>query len=812
MIDKIKHLSFPLVILILSIFIILTLIPNYHPFGDLKVSKDEQTILKESEIYLKKLGINYDENKIDINFEQNEGLSRWIKSEYKLDSANTILRNTGFAYYWSISQNSTNRSGFVVTSDSNETIKNIESSYQLKLSEDGKIIEFEQQIVDTSIKSELTPEKAQLLSINLVQKLRNDIQFAEDSVEFYENSSSKIFFFKQLETVDKPGRVDYNFIWQTKTSGLLNYSLQTRIIGDHVSRFSIEVIIPKEFEKDGTDIFEIATTILFMLLIIISVVIVGFKRFRDYEVGFKMAIAFAIIVLVSFVFKEFLELIYLLKPDIILGLSVGGFFLAGAALILWAVSETLFREIWNEKLLSLDLIFHRNIFHSKIGISIVRSISFGLGLTALFYSLIFLISPYIPIDFTGDNFTSQSHLVAYIPLLNIFLGVFNAYGILAVAFFVFLTAAVKRYINNDIIFVIVCALTWTIFIPSGIGSLTVGIPINFIIGILLCTILIRYDLLSTLLSFLIFKFFIKATEFSFLDNPNFINQWHYLIIICSMMIALGIIMVLRKDKFTDYDSITPKFVENITERQRLKKELDVARHVQMSFLPKENPKYEGIDIDSVCIPALEVGGDYYDFINLGDYKLGIIIGDVSGKGTQAAFYMTLTKGFLKALAKQSASPAEVLTKMNELFYENVERGRFISMIYAIIDLDTKKITIARAGHNPIIFQDNVGKINLISPRGLALGLEKGDLFGKVIDEHEESLSPGKLFIFYTDGFSEAVNKKGEEYGLEKIFDIAQSNKLLSSTEIKSKIVADVTKFIGKARQHDDMTMVVLKIV
>jgi sigma-B regulation protein RsbU (phosphoserine phosphatase) len=278
-----------------------------------------------------------------------------------------------------------------------------------------------------------------------------------------------------------------------------------------------------------------------------------------------------------------------------------------------------------------------------------------------------------------------------------------------------------------------------------------------------------------------------------------------------VLVIAGVILVFRKDTFTDYDSITPKFVENITERQRLKQELDVARHVQMSFLPTENPALPGIDIASTCIPAFEVGGDYYDFINLGKDKLGIIIGDVSGKGTQAAFYMTLTKGFLKALAKQTESPSEVLTKMNELFYENVERGRFISMIYAIINLKEMKIRIARAGHNPIIFHDDNGNINLINPVGMALGLEKGPLFSKVITEHEENLKPGKTFIFYTDGFSEAVNKKGEEYGLERMFSIAKNYDQYSAAQLQDKMIEDINKFIGKAKQHDDMTMVILKV-
>ena len=173
--------------------------------------------------------------------------------------------------------------------------------------------------------------------------------------------------------------------------------------------------------------------------------------------------------------------------------------------------------------------------------------------------------------------------------------------------------------------------------------------------------------------------------------------------------------------------------------------------------------------------------------------------------------MTLTKGFLKAIAKHTDSPSEVLTKMNELFYENVERGRFISMIYAVVDLEAKFIRIARAGHNPVIYHDTAGKVNLISPNGLALGLEKGDLFSKVITEFEEKIEAGKTFIFYTDGFTEAVNKKGDEYGLDRMFEIAKSWNNSSAAEIQEKMMADVNKFIGKAPQHDDMTMVILKI-
>ena len=811
MIDKLKQIIIPLTVLFIAIILVYILIPSYHPFGGLKIVNNKQSILNQSKKYLNKSNVLYNENKLNIGFKTDENFVRWINSEYRINEANKILSDAGTAYYWIVTQDKDEDSEMNVSSNSDGRINLNKTSFSLKILDNGKIIEFNTELPDSTVKNSVSPDEAVSLALEFIKKLRNDITFVSDSLRVNGKDSFNTFYYKETETINKLERVDYNFTWETKNKSIINYVLKAKVVSDRLSNFSIQAIVPDEYVNNETDVFEVATTIIFTLLIIISVLVVGFKRFRAYEVGFKIAIVFGIFVLVSFIIKELLERFSTFEWTIILGLGLGGIFIAGAAIILWAVSETIFREIWNDKFLSLDLIYHRKINHSSVGKSIINSISFGFGLTALFFVLQYAVSYYSNVVFVGESFTSQSHVIAYLPLLNIFLGVINGYGILSVAFFMFLTAAIKRYINNDIIFILVSGLTWALLIHSNVSPLTAGLPINLVIGVLLTLILIKYDLLTTLLSFLLFKFFIKATELLFVTETSLKNEWYILVVICSVLFVLGIILVFRKDKFTDYDSITPKFVENITERQRLKKELDVARHVQMSFLPKGNPILKGIDIASICIPAFEVGGDYYDFIHLGKNKLGIIIGDVSGKGTQAAFYMTLTKGFLKAIAKHTDSPSEVLTKMNELFYENVERGRFISMIYAVVDLEAKFIRIARAGHNPVIYHDTAGKVNLISPNGLALGLEKGDLFSKVITEFEEKIEAGKTFIFYTDGFTEAVNKKGDEYGLDRMFEIAKSWNNSSAAEIQEKMMADVNKFIGKAPQHDDMTMVILKI-
>lgn len=810
MIVKLKQIIIPLLIFITAFAVTYFLIPDFHPFGGLKITSSKELIQNLSNQYLNKAKILYEPNKLNIGFESDQSFRRWINAEYKINDANEILSTNDGSYYWTAEESHKSKSNIVVSSNSEGDIELKKPDFTLKILDNGKIIGFNIDITDSTVKNSLTLDDAKKLVENYVKIFRNDLILIDDSLQTANNNQSNTFYFKTTEIINKQDLIGYNFSWQTKTKKLINYTLKVHVVGDQISNFSIQPVVPEKYQKEETDVFTVATIIIFLLLIVISVSMVGFKRFRAYEVGFKHAIFFGVIIIFSFVLKELLDKINTFYITMLLGMLLGGIFIAGAAVILWAVSETLFREIWNPKYLSLDLIFHKKFTHSKIGAVLINSISFGFGLTAVFLVLQFAISYYSSVSFYGDSFNTFTHFTSALPLLNIYLNVFNSYAILAVAFFMFLAAAIKRYISSDIIFILVSGFAWALFIPSNVNPLTAGLPINLVIGILLSTILIKYDLLSTLLSFLLFKFFIIATEFSFLDEISLKNEWYILIVIILILFLFGIILILRKDKFTDYDSITPKFVENITERQRLKKELEVAKHVQMSFLPKENPKFAGIDIASICIPALEVGGDYYDFIQLAKNKLGIIIGDVSGKGTQAAFYMTLTKGFLKAIAKTTDSPSEVLIKMNELFYENVERGRFISMIYAVVDLENKLIRIARAGHNPVILNDN-GNIKLISPTGLALGLEKGVIFSRVITEAEEKITDGKTLVFYTDGFTEAVNKKGLEYGLDRMFEIVRLWSSSSAELIKSKMIEDVNKFIGKSPQHDDMTMVILKI-
>jgi len=250
------------------------------------------------------------------------------------------------------------------------------------------------------------------------------------------------------------------------------------------------------------------------------------------------------------------------------------------------------------------------------------------------------------------------------------------------------------------------------------------------------------------------------------------------------------------------------------ERERLHNELEIARDVQFKMLPKENPTIPGYLISSMCIPALEVGGDYFDFIKLGENKIGIVIADVAGKGLPAAIYMTLTKGAFQSYAALSDSPKEVLTKLNSLIYDTIERGSFITMFYAILDPNNDKLTFARAGHEPVIYFNNKEeKLSLLKPGGIGLGLEEGKIFSGSIEEKEIDILQGDSLLFLTDGLTDAKSETNSDFGMKNLLDVIKnykgSNSHIEPKELLNKLSKEIKSFRNNSPQYDDITVIVI---
>ena len=251
------------------------------------------------------------------------------------------------------------------------------------------------------------------------------------------------------------------------------------------------------------------------------------------------------------------------------------------------------------------------------------------------------------------------------------------------------------------------------------------------------------------------------------------------------------------------------------EKQRLEEELRIARQIQMSLLPQGAVTLPGLRVSALCLPAAEVGGDYYDLLPLSPTRMGVLVADVSGKGTSAALYMAELKGLVLSLSRIYDSPARLLSEANRILAATLDPRSFITMTYAVVDTATQTMRYARAGHNPMIhLEAGTGRTRVLTPAGLGLGIDEGARFDEILQEAEVPLRSGDLFLFFTDGLSEAMNGRAELFGERRLRDVIESagNEGEEASVLKDRILAAIRTFVGDAAQNDDMTMVILKVV
>jgi serine phosphatase RsbU (regulator of sigma subunit) len=241
-------------------------------------------------------------------------------------------------------------------------------------------------------------------------------------------------------------------------------------------------------------------------------------------------------------------------------------------------------------------------------------------------------------------------------------------------------------------------------------------------------------------------------------------------------------------------------------KRRIEHELSIARRIQMTFLPSKNPVVDGVDMAGINIPSAAVGGDYYDFIPIVKNQHGIAIGDVSGKGIPAALIMAAFRASLKAEIRNNFAIRTILQKVNRLLYESIERDRFVTAVYGVLDSRNKVFTFSNAGHNPPILRRISGEIDFLKDGGVALGA----LPGSEYQERPVSLMSGDILLFYTDGVTEVLNSAGEEFGVDRLLKALDESSHLDSGEIIDYIVKKTEKFRSSERDIDDLTMIVIK--
>jgi len=244
------------------------------------------------------------------------------------------------------------------------------------------------------------------------------------------------------------------------------------------------------------------------------------------------------------------------------------------------------------------------------------------------------------------------------------------------------------------------------------------------------------------------------------------------------------------------------------EKERYASEMEIAREIQETFLPETIPDIPGFEIAATTIPAMEIGGDLYDFIAQKDGSMGFVIADVSGKGVSAALYMALCRTQIHTCGAGTGEPAEAIDQANRLIYDEGRSSMFITVFYAVLDPRKMLFSYVNAGHNPpLLIRGDPPVAHMLEGRGIALG---------VIDDTRAktstlSLHHGDLIVLYTDGVTEAFNERDEYYGEERMTAAITKNRSRPAREIGVALLEDIRLFAGSAPQSDDITFILIKV-
>jgi phosphoserine phosphatase RsbU/P len=246
-------------------------------------------------------------------------------------------------------------------------------------------------------------------------------------------------------------------------------------------------------------------------------------------------------------------------------------------------------------------------------------------------------------------------------------------------------------------------------------------------------------------------------------------------------------------------------------KKEIEGELRNAREVQRVLLPQDDPVVSGFRVNGTNLPARIISGDYYDYIELPEGKLGVVIADVSGKGVSAGLLMAMCRSLLRAVSLTDASPSVVLAAVNGYLFPDIREDMFISMIYGVLDPSDGTFTFARAGHDPaLVFRKATGAVERSRPKGMALGIDGGSVFERVTKDERIVLESGDCILLFTDGVKEAINAGDEEFGLERLAEVFRRTAPLGAEAVVKRVQEDVETFAGGGPQMDDVTIVAIE--
>lgn len=357
--------------------------------------------------------------------------------------------------------------------------------------------------------------------------------------------------------------------------------------------------------------------------------------------------------------------------------------------------------------------------------------------------------------------------------------------------------------RNCLIVISAAVATLIILVRLARSALQGNIDARLLLGpVILTGITMQVDRLRTLLGALQGRTY---DPLIFCRFPFGIVEWRQVFLFLSLL-AVGLILVLRFTRTAESEERLATEMEIARNEQRLAaQELDLAKQVQMRLLPQSPPAVPAVDCAGICLQARSVGGDYYDFLDLGKERFAVVVGDIAGKGMGAALLMANLQAALRSQSARLAdSPEEALSVVNQLLFENTESHAYVTLFYAEYDSISRRLHYANCGHLPgLLFRATA--IEKLEPANTVLGLFDGWEYSL----SETAMNNGDMLVLYTDGVTEAVNDADQEFGEARLIEAVRKNRSLSARDLAEAVTAEVLGF-ARRTQHDDITMVVMK--
>lgn len=796
-----------LLLAILGLLVTIWLFPQTYPQAGMFGSKSRDEIVRQAGAILDSLQFQRQRLEPIVDFRLNRELAAFGQVNFSTAQANDMFRRDLPAFFWNVRYSNPSLIKSLLQSGSAEERaklaleQQLYSDARLQLDTHGRLLAIDCNANSSADSLPLYPQAAQALALQLLA--------------FSPLGDTSGVILEKTRTTKGKNHVDYEFIWKVPAPMVgLKARLEATVQNTRIQHWQLHYT-PEISVYKSEFILQLLSRVLAFLLITLWAGYYFFKKLRADEISLKAGRPAAIWAAISFIAATLTDTTQPFFSQLLNAILSPGFIVLGF-IILYGTGESLMRNLGHDRLLGFGAAQHGRWWFRPVGESFWRGAALALLLLGSVTILLNGVGPWARLYFNPQIENEiLRHYTATIPSLSVFGETFYYSLFIECGYRLFLVSALSRFVDKKWMIAVLVGLVnalwplpWLEIAPFAFAFL-----VHFLVGMALTLFYLRFDLLTTLAAMLSLPLLLHG--FSFLHTGKIINPFHgWTLLALPLLFILGGQVIRRAGK-TEIDTraLQPDYLDRLAEKERMKRELEIARQVQLSFLPRQLPKLPGLDIAALCIPANEVGGDYYDFVKLSDHHLGVLIGDVSGKGVSAAFYMTLTKGIIKSSVQENLSPAQVLIRANQLFYDNVERGIFVSLIYGVFDLEKRLFTSARAGHNPILLRRRQQPhATFVSPGGLALGLERGEIFARNIHEQTTVLNDGDVFVFYTDGFTEAMNGRHEEFGESRLLAVLSNGIDTSSQDTINNLRQAVQIFAGEAPQHDDMTMVVVRVL